>query len=354
MSRLVEITCAMELADVTSGQGSAVQAAAGKGEKNRRWKIRAYSGGIAEIPGWGRVVFDLDTMDLSAECPHLRDHDQAKVLGFVAKKTVTPGKELDLEGEIIDGLNEHTDEVLKAHARGFKWQASVGLQRGNGTLEYVAYDESRTVNGRVLAGPYVLFRNARLREISTLAVGGDSQTGVEFEASAMSTTAAAPSTAAASGLPAPAGATPAPTTAPAPAAVPPVQATGREDLGALLTEFPGQEALVASAYAKGDAPAAIRAAASKAVRDQVAAKDKKIAELEARLAQPGVGFNAAAREVGNPSVTAQAGAGVAVDEADPIQAEAARAWNSKPELRAECGRFEWFLADCRRAGRVEA
>jgi hypothetical protein len=370
----IALRCALEWLPV---RAAAAAAEAEKVDKrDRRYRMVAYTGGIASIGYYGRSVFDFDTMDIGpqAKTPNLRDHDPGKIIGFAEQRAVekvaaTEGAEalpgLVCEGVLLGGLNEHADEVIEAAERGFPWQASVWLQPG--TIEWVEAGTDLTVNGRTLSGPFVLHRNTRLKEISFLPLGGDPDTSAEVAKAAanggtMSTKTspalAAQLAAAAAPVSPPAAespATPPPVQAAAPAApAAPAVAPARAELGELLAEAPGHEGLVASMFAKGDTAQAIRAAVAAKTREALAAKDAEIAQLRAQVAQPGIGFNAAARQAGDPKAAAPAGAATAEVGADPLRASAQAVWDKKPELRAQFGhRFEWYLAECRSTGRVE-
>jgi hypothetical protein len=369
----IALRCALEWLPVRAAAGEAESQKVDK--RDRRYRMVAYTGGIASIGYYGRSVFDFETMDIGpqAKTPNLRDHDPGKIIGFAEQRAVEkvsategapalPG--LVCEGVLLGGLNEHADEVIEAAERGFPWQASVWLQPG--TIEWVEAGTDLTVNGRTLSGPFVLHRNTRLKEISFLPLGGDPDTSAEVAKAAaanggtMSTktspTVAAQLAAAAAPAAAPAAATNEAPAAPAQASAPaaPPVAPARAELGELLAEAPGHEGLVASMFAKGDTAQAIRAAVAAKTREALAAKDAEIAQLRAQVAQPGIGFNGAARQAGDPKAAAPAGATTVEAGADPLRASAQAVWDKKPELRAQFGhRFEWYLAECRSTGRVE-
>lgn len=341
----IALTCAVEWLSVPTIQAGAGEQAKGRA-KNKPFRMVAYSGGVATIDWYGPCVFDLDTMDLAAgvaRLPSLIGHDPDRIVGFVEKRSRLPDEGLVCEGEAFAGMAD-ADKVLEAAERGFPWQASVWLAPGS--RERLDPGAKATVNGREVSGPVTIMRNTRLKELTFCSLGGDPNTSAAIAASrggSMSTPAAQTSPAPASSP------TPAPTASASatPAPIP----SERAGLGQLLAEAPGHEGLIATLYAKGESDSAIRAACAKKTQELMASKDHELADLRARVAQPGIGFNGAARQEGDPRAMS---ASAEPAGAHTIKAQAEAVWAKSPKLQAEFGgEFKWFLAECVRDGQVK-
>lgn len=157
----------------------------------RRFRLVAYTGVRMRPLYWGDdVVVDLDGVEVAGSTyPLLLDHwpDVENVLGQTDKVTVAGGI-VTAEGEIVAVGEDARGAVALADA-GYKFQASIGLAVLS--AEYVERNASASVNGRDEAGPVVIVRKSRLKEISATVLGADDATSFDLDGPAPAEPAAA-------------------------------------------------------------------------------------------------------------------------------------------------------------------
>lgn len=140
----------------------------------------AYSGGTfgqtwSGIP----IVVDLSGVEIAAQIPLMYNHyyEPAYRLGLI--QVQNNGSALTFSGEI------DTDKALGAgvvaEGKKYDWQASIGADVIGKTEEIEAGKEAN-VNGRTIAGPAVIVRQCKLREVSLVALGADSDTHIRIAA----------------------------------------------------------------------------------------------------------------------------------------------------------------------------
>lgn len=140
----------------------------------------AYSGGTfgqtwSGIP----IVVDLAGVQIAAQIPLMYNHyyDPQFRLGMIQAQN--NGSALTFSGEI------DTDKALGAgvvaEGKKYDWQASIGADVVGKTEEIEAGKEAN-VNGRTIAGPAVIVRQCKLREVSLVALGADSDTHIRIAA----------------------------------------------------------------------------------------------------------------------------------------------------------------------------
>ena len=137
----------------------------------RRISGVAYSGDVLAHPYWSAVVFDLATTQAPDRLPVLVEHDRAQRAG-VASLRITPER-IEIESGTL--LRNATGTQVAADAdAGFPWQLSVHIEPRE--VQQLAAGERATVNGRDVAGPAAIFRNATIREVSFTPTGIDPST----------------------------------------------------------------------------------------------------------------------------------------------------------------------------------
>ncbi len=157
-----------------------IQAAAGE-SKRPTFSIMGYTGAPMNLGGfYSPVIVDLAGLKAaSQEIPALRDHDTGLIVGQ------TDSVKIDAKGAaftgVITGDNADAREVVSQSKNGFKWQASIGASVDR--REFVEAGKTATVNGRELAGPLVIAREATIYEISFVAIGADGATSANVAAS---------------------------------------------------------------------------------------------------------------------------------------------------------------------------
>lgn len=153
-------------------QPSIAQNTAG-GKKTRTFAGVAYSGEVIQNHWyWGNVIFDLHSMSVPAKLPALIDHDRGQRCGYVTASSTTDTTGFTVEGVLLS--NEHGASVAADSDEGFPWQMSVHINPGS--TEEVSAGTGVNVNGRIIPGPVVVFRNSTLAEVSFTAAGWDANT----------------------------------------------------------------------------------------------------------------------------------------------------------------------------------
>jgi hypothetical protein len=154
--------------------GKAVLEAAAGPTKVRRFKLLAYTGGKAYLPGFPMpVVFELSSMKIAPgmPVPALLEHSNADAVGHTEEIKIGPDQ---ITGYAITSVeSEARDKVVLSANNGFEWQLSVGAIASRENLIPVPAGESRKINGQVLQGPFLLARDSELREITFTATGAD-------------------------------------------------------------------------------------------------------------------------------------------------------------------------------------
>src|SRR3972149_444365 len=158
-----------------------VRPQASSDNKPPRVEIRAYTGGVMRVPGFGPVVLDVLGMELS-DVLLLADHEN--LLGSIAGHG-TPevrGGELYVVGTLAVGTAAG-GQILALPRSGVKLQASIGAEPS--AQQFVEAGEQVAVNGRNILAPrngFQLITKSTLREVSFIAAGADSQTSVSIAA----------------------------------------------------------------------------------------------------------------------------------------------------------------------------
>lgn len=159
----------------------------GDGAKLPSFSMHAYTGDIATIPYYGRVVFDLSGIKFRAgRVKILREHNRERIVGHATKV------EINDRGVFIEGVMSGDDAEVAAitgpSKRGFAWEASVGLMpdlfNGMAQVERLRENETATVNGKQVKGPLLIARKTTLKEVSFVTFGGDENTNTRIAATA--------------------------------------------------------------------------------------------------------------------------------------------------------------------------
>lgn len=133
-----------------------------------------YTGGLIDRHGyWGNLIFDLDSMSVSAPLPVLLDHDPEKRAG-VADKVDVSASGLQVGGRLLS--NAHGQSVRADGVDGYPWQMSVYI-RPNVIEEHYS---PVMVNGQLISAsrdnPLTVFRDSKIKEVSFVSLGSDDKT----------------------------------------------------------------------------------------------------------------------------------------------------------------------------------
>jgi phage major head subunit gpT-like protein len=158
-----------------------LEAKAADGSKLPKFKILGYTGAAMNVFGFFTpVIVDLGGLKAeSGSIPALLDHDTSQIVGQANAIDIS-SEGVSLEGIITGGDDPIASRVITHAKNGFRWQASIGASIVR--REFLAAGEKATVNGRDVTGPLLIAREARLYEISFVALGADSQTSADVAA----------------------------------------------------------------------------------------------------------------------------------------------------------------------------
>jgi hypothetical protein len=148
-----------------------------------RVSILAYSGGLATAAGFGPFVLSLDGLSLPSSIPLLANHENTlNAICGQGMPSVRSGQ-LYVEGHLTDA-SEGGKLVLGLHRSGIRLQASIGAVPSD--VLSVREGEVVTANGKTHKAPRGGFRYVRaaeLKEVSIVAISGDSNSAVSIAAS---------------------------------------------------------------------------------------------------------------------------------------------------------------------------
>ncbi|MDY3555311.1 hypothetical protein R5W24_004453 [Gemmata sp. JC717] len=156
-------------------------------EKPATFEMVANTGEPMRIYPWSDpVVVDLETADLSESLiPALYDHwasigsvvGQVETLAIENKQLIARGRITPVEADANGRGGNMGGEVLKLARQGYQWQASVGADPAQ-----VVQIEPGAVGvanwGREYAGPCIIGRGCKFREMSFVVLGGDRRSSV--------------------------------------------------------------------------------------------------------------------------------------------------------------------------------
>ena len=155
-------------------------AQAAEGKTLRRFSMTAYTGGAMTLAGWPYpVVVDMAGLALGKKSrPILMDHDTGRIVGHTETVGVDGG--VLTVGGVISGVGSAAQEVVGASDNGFPWQASLGAAVKK--VVFVPEGKSAAANGKEFAGPVYMVRQAKLGEVSFVALGADDATSATVAA----------------------------------------------------------------------------------------------------------------------------------------------------------------------------
>ena len=144
-------------------------------DEPRRFEMEAYTGAIFDI-GFGPAVVDIATLKIPpGGIPTLRQHNWELFIG--RSDEIDKGPPLLINGTLFQGVDE-ADEVARISDQGGRWQASIGFgfSMAERDISFIGEGETQHVNGKLLSGPFLLLKNATLKENSFVPLGADSNT----------------------------------------------------------------------------------------------------------------------------------------------------------------------------------
>ena len=140
----------------------------------------AYSGGTFR-QGWDTrdMAVDLAGMEIKGQIPLLLSHMNWPDCRLGVIVASNDGKRLSVAGGI--DLSDDQGKSIVEKGKTYDWQLSIGAD----VIEAVAVPEGeeRAANGRTFKGPILMITKSKLREVSVVAVGADSDTHLRIAAS---------------------------------------------------------------------------------------------------------------------------------------------------------------------------
>ena len=163
-----------------AGDVSLQAATADDGKTLRRFSMTAYTGGVMTLADWPHpVVVDLTGLAIGKNSrPILMNHNTARIVGHTVKVGVS-GTALTVDG-VISGVGSAAREVVGSSDNGFPWQASLGAMVKK--VVFVPEGRKAAANGKEFAGPVYMVSQAKLGEVSFVALGADDATTAQVEA----------------------------------------------------------------------------------------------------------------------------------------------------------------------------
>ena len=137
----------------------------------------AYSGGTFAQWWGGRIVVDLKGMELSKQIPLLIDHANTPEYK-IGEVTATISSNISVTGS-VSSKTERGKSIIEM-GKQYDWQLSIGAEAIEKLV--VANDEKIEVNGTMYDGPLTVVTKSKLREVSVVAVGADSDTYMKIAA----------------------------------------------------------------------------------------------------------------------------------------------------------------------------
>lgn len=141
-------------------------------------KIVALTGEPMGYPGYGRIIFDLSTMNAKPRIHLDWDHDWFDSIGYLEKPDTAGGNgPLTLSGAIVPVPTTPGDkglEVITKMKGGVPYEASVECLQSS--IEDVPVGQQVTVNGRTIDGPVCVVRDWTLDAVAVCKFGKDGGT----------------------------------------------------------------------------------------------------------------------------------------------------------------------------------
>lgn len=130
---------------------------------------------------WGRVVHDLDGMQVKPRIPVDYNHNSDEIVGY-ANRFNTESGNLEISGALTPSKFDRqprASEIIDKSEQGVPWEMSISFP-GDMKIEEVPDGQQVVVNQREFTGPLTVIREWPLRSVAVTPIGQDSQTALEF------------------------------------------------------------------------------------------------------------------------------------------------------------------------------
>ena len=142
-------------------------------------RLRARTGDPIDHWYWGKVAHDLDGFELTGDKSRLAlMYDHVEPIGYALRKNIsTESGDLEVSGTVVETRNSNrATDVIDWMSAGVPFESSISFAGGKPTIQAVKDGETTEVNGREFAGPGVVIRKWKLREVSVVSSGADDDT----------------------------------------------------------------------------------------------------------------------------------------------------------------------------------
>jgi phage major head subunit gpT-like protein len=140
----------------------------------------AYSGGaIGQTWSGNPIVVDLATLKMADQIPLMFNHQYSPEYRLGVVSCQNDGKKITFSGEI--DTEKPLGSGIIAEGKKYHWQASIGSDPVS-EVDQIKAGETAVLNGREFTGPMAIVRGAKLREVSVVALGADSETHIRIAA----------------------------------------------------------------------------------------------------------------------------------------------------------------------------
>jgi hypothetical protein len=149
----------------------------GDGAKSAPVRLVARSGEAIEHWFWGRVVHDLEGMQLSKpRIPIDYVHDPKEVIGYLNKFDTETGALVTRGALVPFKESDRATEIIHKQSLGVPYEASINFGGDGIKVQEIAEDEVTEVNGRKFEGPGIVVREWPLRGVAIAPYGADANT----------------------------------------------------------------------------------------------------------------------------------------------------------------------------------
>ena len=143
----------------------------GENNEQKQFSGTAYSGlPIFNHPYWGNLIFDTSNITSEPLVPVLFNHDPNRIVGFGSLR-VDSG--IFIDGKFSD-VTPDGQQVRGMIEEGFPMKQSVFIEPSR--VDKVGEGKTFSVNGQELSGPFTIFRDSKIKEVSMTPLPADSNT----------------------------------------------------------------------------------------------------------------------------------------------------------------------------------
>lgn len=159
-----------------------LKASAGSGDGPVPVDIVAYNGGMMHVPGIGKVVINIEGLEIPETITLLADHDSSRAGVVGSGQVLSASSNIVVTGS-ISRQSEAGQNIIALHKDGVRWQASVGVDMHS--RQRIQAGQSITVNGQNIVSPpggMTYVASGVLKELTICALGCDPTTSVTIAA----------------------------------------------------------------------------------------------------------------------------------------------------------------------------